>query len=98
MAEMEFKNKSYFTTKDIEHLIPTKSQIKDVIYAMRKKGRIVSLNKNKYFIVPMKSRIGSWTDEPFVIADEMMNSSNYYIGGWASANYWRLTDQIPSKF
>jgi hypothetical protein len=28
----------------------------------------------------------------------MCNGKEYYINGWASANYWHLTDQIPSVY
>ena len=26
-----------------------------------------------------------------------MNGKGYFIGGWAAANFWRLTEQIPMR-
>ena len=37
------------------------------------------------------------SEDSFILIDEIMNGSGYYIGGWASANYWGLTEQVPMK-
>ena len=95
VAELEFHRKYFFTRDDISHLFKNKRQMTNIVYTLRKKGRIHRLNKNKYFLVPIKARKGKWTDHPLIIADAMLNGANYYVGGWFAANYWRLTDQIP---
>lgn len=69
----------------------------NIVYTLRKKGRIIKLNKNKYFLVPIKARTGKWTDHPLIIADEICNGKDYYIAGWYAAYYWKLTDQIPMQ-
>ncbi len=97
VADLEFQEKYYFTRNDIQHHFTSKQQMKDAIYNLRKKKRIIRLNRNKYFLIPIKARKGAWTDYPFIIADEMMDGKGYFIGGWAAANYWRLTDQIPMQ-
>jgi len=95
VADLEFRKKQYFTTDDIEKHFANNKQMINTIYTLRKKGRIVKLSKKKYFLIPIKARKGKWTDDPFTIADEMFDGKNYFIGGWAAANFWRLTDQIP---
>lgn len=74
-----------------------KTQRYNIIKNLVKKKRIFRLNKTKYYLVPIKAKSGKWSENPFIIVDEMCNSKDYFIGGWAAANYWRLTDQIPMR-
>lgn len=97
IAELEFNKKYYFTIDEIKSHFDSKKQITNTIYSLRKKGRIIRLNRNKYFLVPIKARTGKWTDNPEIIADEICNSKNYYIGGWFAANYWGFTEQVPMQ-
>ena len=97
ISDLEFRKMYYFTILDIKSHFENKRQMINTIYTLRKKGRIVKLNKNKYFLVPIKARTGKWTDDPFIITDEICNGEDYFVGGWAAANYWKLTDQIPMQ-
>ena len=97
VSDLEFRKKYYFTADDIKHHFGNKRQMINTVYTLRKKGRIIKLNRNKYFLVPIKARTGKWTDNPIIVVDEMMNGKDYYIGGWYAANYWKLTDQIPMQ-
>jgi len=97
ISDIEFRKKYYFTTSDITKHFANKKQRINTIYSLRKKGRIIKLNKTKFFLVPIKARFGKWTDFPAIIADEIMNGSDYFIGGWYAANYWDFTDQVPMQ-
>lgn len=97
ISDLEFQEKYYFTKKDIKKHFENKKQIYDFIYNQRKNKRIIKLNKDKYFLVPIKARHRVWTDHPLIVADEIMNDSNYYIGGWYACKYWGLTDQVPMQ-
>lgn len=97
VADLEFRKRYYFTRDDIKHHFKDKKQMINIVYTLRKKGRIVNLNKNKYFLVPIKARTGKWTDNPLIITDEICDGRDYYIGGWYAASYWHLTDQIPMQ-
>ena len=97
IAELEFYKKYYFTKDDIIHHFDNPKEIKDFIYHLKKKGRIVRLNRRKYYLVPIKAKSGKWSDDPFVIANEICDGKDYFIGGWAAANYWHLTEQIPMR-
>jgi predicted transcriptional regulator of viral defense system len=97
IADLEFRKKYYFTTGDIINHFKNRKQMTNIVYTLRKKERIIRLNKNKYFLVPIKARKGKWTDNPIIIADEICNGKNYYVGGWYAAHYWNLTDQIPMQ-
>ncbi|MCX6709950.1 MAG: hypothetical protein NTV63_03310 [Candidatus Woesearchaeota archaeon] len=94
---LEFEQKYFFSKKDIKNFFSTKNQVRHTIHKLLKKERIISLNKRKYYLVPIKAKSGKWSENSFMMADEVMDGKNYFIGGWAAANYWRLTDQVPMK-
>ena len=97
ISDLEFQEKYYFMKKDIRKHFNSDKQLVDFIYNQRKNFRIIKLNKDKYFLVPIKARYNIWTDSPFIVADEIMNGKGYYIGGWYAAKYWELTDQVPMQ-
>lgn len=97
IAELEFNEKYYFTRDDIRHHFESESKLRYAIHRLISKKRIIGINKNKYYLVPIKAKYGRWSDNPFIIADEIFNGKNYYVGGWSAANYWKLTEQIPFK-
>jgi len=94
---LEFHGRYFFTSPDIDSFVKNRTQRYNVIKRLVKKGRIIKLNRAKYYLVPIKARSGSWSENPFIIADEACNGKEYFIGGWAAANYWKLTDQIPMR-
>ncbi len=95
ISDLEFQERYYFTREDIEKHFDDKKQLSNFIHTQMKNNRFIKLNRNKYFLVPIKARTGRWTDHPLIVADEMMNGQDYYIGGWYAAKYWGLTDQVP---
>ncbi|MBI2630049.1 hypothetical protein HYW76_03030 [Candidatus Pacearchaeota archaeon] len=94
---LEFYQKYFFTSKDINFFFDNKRALYRTIGKLLKKKRIIKLNKNKYYLIPIKARTGKWSEHEFIMIDEICNSGEYYIGGWSAANYWRITDQIPSR-
>lgn len=95
IAWLEFYQKYFFTINDIQHFFKDKMQRYNTIKSLIKKRRIIKINKNKYYLVPMKAKSGGWAEDGFVIADEIMDGKDYFIGGWSAANYYHLTNQIP---
>ena len=95
ISHLELKGKYFFTTKDATPFFKNANERKVYIYRLKKKARIVKLNKNKYFLIPIKAVNGNWAEHPFILIDEIMNSKDYSIVGKAAANYWKLIDQIP---
>ncbi|HLD41414.1 MAG TPA: hypothetical protein VJB06_00110 [archaeon] len=94
---LEFHERYFFTSSDVERFVRSRMQRYSIIKNLARKGRIIKLNRAKYYLVPIKAKSGKWSENPFIIADEMCNSRDYFIGGWAAANYWRLTDQVPMR-
>tara|TARA_Y100000310_G_C20668717_1_gene809069 strand:- start:530 stop:1030 length:501 start_codon:yes stop_codon:yes gene_type:complete len=97
VANLEFKKKYYFTKEDIAKYFDSDNKMRFTIFKLRKKERIIKLNRNKYFLIPIKAPKSKWTDNPFIIADEIMDGKDYFIGGWSAANYWKHTDQVPMQ-
>ena len=95
IANLEFEQKYFFTSDYIDKFSKNKTQRYNIIKNLIKKKRIVKLNKEKYYLIPIKAKSGSWVEHSFIMADEICNGKDYFIGGWAAANYWKLTDQIP---
>lgn len=97
IAWLEFYKKYFFTTEDIKDFFNSKQQRYNIIKNLIKKKRIFKLNKSKYYLVPIKAKTGGWIEHPFILADEIMDGKDYFIGGWTAANHYRLTDQIPFR-
>ena len=93
----EFYNKRFFGVQEIKRFFRNDSQRYNVIKNLLKKKRIIKLNRSKYYLVPIKAKSGSWAENPFVIADEIFDGSNYFVGGYAAAYFWKLSDQIPAQ-
>ena len=94
---LEFHERYFFTIPDVSSFFRDRMQRYNVIKNLTGKGRIVRLNRTKYYLVPIKAKSGGWSEHPFIIADEACNGRDYFIGGWAAANYWKLTDQVPVR-
>ncbi len=97
IESLEYEHKQFFTSKDIDTLAKNKTQRYNIIKSLLKKKRIVKLNKTKYYLIPFKAKEGSWSEHPFIVADEACNGADYFIGGWSAGHYWHLTDQIPMQ-
>ncbi len=97
IAWLEFEEKYFFTIQDIKQFFKDTKQRYNFIQRLMKKKRIVKLNRQKYYLIPIKAKSGSWVESSYIIADELCNGKDYFIGGWSAANYWRLTDQLPMR-
>jgi len=97
IAWLEFYKKYFFSIEDIKQFFNNKTQQYNTIKNLIKKRRIIKLNKNKYYLIPIKAKTGRWIEDPYVIADEMCDGKDYVIGDWAAVYYWKLTDQIPMQ-
>ncbi|MEW6295887.1 MAG: hypothetical protein AB1467_06405 [Candidatus Diapherotrites archaeon] len=91
---LELEEKRFFSKKDIKGFFKSASDMRKYIYSLKHKGRIAKINKDKYYLVPIQAQ-KAWAEHPFIVADELFNGKEYYIGGKAAAHYWGLIDQLP---
>ncbi|MEE8167697.1 MAG: type IV toxin-antitoxin system AbiEi family antitoxin [Candidatus Hydrothermarchaeales archaeon] len=97
VSYLELNSKYLFKMADIEPFFKTVNEMRVYIHRLKKKGRIIKLNKSKYYLIPIKAYKGHWSEHPFIVIDEIFNGKDYYIGGLAAAHYWGLIEQIPTQ-
>jgi len=97
ISNLEFEKRYFFTRQDIKKFFKTYNQMRHTIHKLLQKSRIIRLNREKYYLIPVKAKTGKWAEASFSLIDEIMEGKDYFIGGWAAANYWKLTDQVPMK-
>ena len=98
ISKLELKGKYFFIRDEIKDNFKSINEMNVCLYRLKKKGRIIKLNKIKYYLVPVRAVKGRWTEHPLIIIDEMMNGNDYCIVGKAAAYYWKLIDQIPFEY
>lgn len=94
---LELENKRFFTKKDIKQFFKNKNEMNVYIHKLKRKKRIIRINKDKYYLIPIKAYKDRWAEHPFIIIDEIFNGKDYFIGGKAAAHYWGHIEQIPTE-
>jgi|SRR3989344_6187456 len=97
ISKLELKNQYFFTRNDIQSNFTSINEMNVYIHRLKNKGRILKLNKAKYFLIPIKAINAKWSEHPFILIDEILNK-DYCIVGKAAAKYWNLIDQIPFTY
>ena len=98
ISKLELKKKYFFTREDIKSNFTSDNEMSVYLHRLRKKGRIVKINRSKYLLIPIKAVNRKWSEHPFILIDEILDSKDYCIVGKAAAKYWKLIDQIPTKY
>jgi len=98
ISKLELKQKYFFTTNEIKDYFKTLNELRVYIHRLKKKGRIIKLTKDKFYLIPIKAQNSKWVEYPHIAIDEIMNGKDYCIVGKAAAYYWKLIDQIPKEY
>ncbi|MDD4878058.1 MAG: hypothetical protein PHO02_03420 [Candidatus Nanoarchaeia archaeon] len=98
VSELEFKNQYFFTREEIKRHFTSANEMNVYLHRMRKKGRIIKLNKHTYYLIPVRAIGGKWSEHPYAIIDEIMDGKGYCIAGKAAAYYWKHMEQIPFQY
>ena len=72
---LELNEKSFFTRNDIKRFFKNEGLLKFYIRQLKKKKRIIKINKNKYYLVPVKAYQNKWSENPFIVIDEIFNGN-----------------------
>jgi len=93
---LEEENKSVFSINDAKRILRTSApSVWNVIYRLKKKGRIEEIEKGKYLLIPARAGYeGSWSEIPYLLVPNIIDV--YYIGFWTALNYWGMTEQVPN--
>lgn len=98
ISKLELKKRYFFTRDEIKDNFTSINEMNVYLHRLKKKGRIIKLNKTKYILIPVKAVGSKWSEHPFILIDEIMNGKDYCIAGKAAAYYWDLIDQIPYEY
>ena len=97
LSRAEYDSVSFLTKEYVRKVYPQASRAWKILTTLTKKGRLIQLERGKYFIVPIKAPDQYWSPNEFIVADFWMKDIPYYIGYFTMYNYWGFTDQIPQK-
>lgn len=98
ISKLELKGQYFFTRSEIKDNFTSDNEMGVYLHRLKKKGRIIKLNRSKYFLIPIKAVDRKWSEHPFILIDEIMEGKDYCIAGKAAAYYWKLIDQIPFEY
>ncbi len=98
ISRLELKQKYFFNRKDMRPYFTSDNEMNVYLHRLKRKGRIMKLNSDKYFLIPVKAVGGNWSEHPYILIDEIMNGKDYCIVGKAAAYYWKWIDQIPVEY
>ena len=92
---LEKESMSAFSINDAKRILGTsKASVWNIIYRLKRKGRIEEIEKGKYLLVPARAGYeASWSEVPFLLVPALIDT--YYVGFWTSLNYWGMTEQVP---
>ncbi|MCL4436645.1 MAG: type IV toxin-antitoxin system AbiEi family antitoxin domain-containing protein [Thaumarchaeota archaeon] len=92
---LEEEGRSVFSISDAKRILKTsEASVWNVIYRLKRKGRIEEIEKGKYLLIPARAGIkGAWSEVPLLLAPHLIDT--YYIGFWTALNYWGMTEQVP---
>jgi len=97
LLALEQKKGFIFTFGDAKKILGTsEASAKNVLKRLKKKRRIIPLQKGTYLFAPLRSgREGLWSAHAFAAVPFLVKTSGYYVGFVSAMNYWGMTEQIP---
>ena len=97
ISRAEFESQKIITTAFVQRIFSDEKKASMVLYSLKKKGRILCIEKGKYLIVPIKAPNQRWAPNEYLTAALWMGEIPYYIGYSSAYNYWGFTEQIPQS-
>ena len=93
IAGLYDNNKPIFTINDVLKIrTTTRSLATKLLYDMAKRKLIFRLKNGKYAIIPQElGSMETFAVNNYVIAREVANSPDYYIGFYSAMAYWGMT-------
>ncbi|MBU4311112.1 MAG: hypothetical protein KJ706_00120 [Candidatus Omnitrophica bacterium] len=95
ISRVEFEKQKLITTAFVQKVFEDKNKAARILVYLKRKGRILRIERGKYLLVPLKAPNQRWMPNEFLVASLWMGDTPYYIGYSSAYNYWGLTDQVP---
>lgn len=97
LSRAEYESVTFLTKDYVRKIYPDLIKAANILNRLTKKGRLIQIERGKYFIVPLRAPNQFWSPNEFIVADFWMKDVPYYIGYFTMYNYWGLTEQISQK-
>lgn len=95
ISRSNYEKQKLITTRFVQKLFPDKNKASRVLSSLIRKGRLLRIEKGKYFLVPIDAPNQEWAPNEYVAASLWMGDAPYYVGYFSMYNYWGFTEQIP---
>jgi len=92
---LEKQNLLIFNIADVKSILKTSdASVKNVVYRLKDKHRVIEIERGKYLLAPAKSGVeGYWSEHTFKILNKLIDT--YYVSYWTALHHWGMTEQIP---
>ena len=95
ISRAEYENRKLITNEFTKKVFGDAKKAANTVDRLRKKGRLIQIERGKYMLVPIKAPNQLWTPNELVVASLWMGNAPYYIGYFTMYNYWGFTEQVP---
>jgi len=97
MFALEQEKSQVFTMAQARRMLGTSdASVKNVLKRLKRKRRVMLLQKGVYMFAPLRSgEEGLWTENAFSVVPYLVGTGEYYLGFAAAMNYWGMTEQLP---
>jgi predicted transcriptional regulator of viral defense system len=95
IARLSYEKASLLTQEQFDKYFKFPKSIREkVIFRLKKKGILNSINRGVYFYSPLESGPAGSSINEFLVPPVFFPKGNYYIGYSTMYNYYGFTDQI----
>ncbi len=95
ISRVEFEEQKLLTGEYAKKVFGDPKKAANTLDKLKRKGRLVQIERGKYFIVPIKSPNQLWSPNEYIAAKYWMGNVPYYVGYFSMYNYWGFTEQVP---
>ena len=93
---LEQRKNQLFGIADAKRILGTSdATVWNVLKRLRRKKRVIRLQKGAYLFAPLRSgEDGLWTEDAFRVVPSLVKGG-YYVAFVSAMNYWGMTEQLP---
>ncbi len=93
---LEQRKNQLFGIADAKRILgSSNASVWNVLKRLRKKKRVIRLQRGAYLFAPLRSgEEGFWTEDAFRVVPSLVKG-DYYVGFVSAMNYWGMTEQLP---
>lgn len=95
ISRAEYEGQRLITRDFAKKLFDDPRRVSNILDNLKRKKRLVQIQRGKYFVVPIKAPKQLWSPNEYLVAKWWMGDVPYYLGYFTMYNYWGFTEQIP---